>query len=106
MTDFSKISIQALQIQDDLFNRVADREFEIHVFGQTWGSTALGFPGIGGSAMTYAMTWVCISTDTYDDAFVYFGGRFAYHCKCNDAFKKDLVNRKMASVMESGKYKK
>ena len=33
-------------------------DYELHIFQQTWGSTALGFGGIGGQAMTTANTYV------------------------------------------------
>lgn len=52
--------------------------FETHVlmFSQLWGSTALGYSGLGGSAMTEAYTVV---VQTREEACVYFGGgRLAY----------------------------
>ena len=33
-------------------------DFELHTFEQTWGSTALGFGGVGGQAITTARTYV------------------------------------------------
>lgn len=80
-------------------------EGDLYDFDQTWGSTALGFPGIGGSAMTTARTYVFIPYKM-DTAFVFFGSRFAYQCDTNDKFREDLKNRRMADVMHSGKYKK
>ena len=47
-------------------------------FPQTWGSTALGFGGIGGSAMTTAQTYV---VTVQGRVLVYFGSRFAYEIK-------------------------
>lgn len=48
-------------------------------FPQTWGSTALGFGGIGGAAMTTAQTVVVFTYGApIGKAAVYFGGRFAY----------------------------
>lgn len=48
----------------------------VAMFGQTWGSTALGFGGIGGAAMTEAYT-VVIQGPARQQA-VYWAGRFAY----------------------------
>ena len=47
-------------IQDELIqNNIHYPEFEvISVFSQTWGSTALGFGGIGGQAITSAYTTI------------------------------------------------
>lgn len=50
---------------------------EVVMFSQTWGSTALGFGGIGGQAITNAYTVVVECVRTGNRA-VYFGGRFAY----------------------------
>ena len=50
-------------------------ELIIHHFIQTWPSTALGFGGMGGSAMTSAYTTVVICKN---NAAIYFDGRLAY----------------------------
>ena len=78
-------------------------EGKLCVFDQTWGSTALGFGGVGGSAMTTARTYVFMP-DWSDNAYVFFGGRFAYKTQINERFKEDMKNHRMASVMESGRY--
>lgn len=46
------------------------------MFAQTWGSTALGFGGIGGAAMTPAYTVVVKGQEGH--LAVYWAGRFAY----------------------------
>ena len=46
-------------------------------FDELWGSTALGFGGVGGSAMTWARTYVFIP-EGIEEAYVFFGDRFAY----------------------------
>jgi hypothetical protein len=74
---------QILSIKNDTVpkikktRRVYDYEVEVVMFPQTWGSTALGYGGIGGSAMTTAYT-VVVSYNGY--YCVYFGssGRLAY----------------------------
>ena len=78
-------------------------EGDLYDFDQTWASTALGFGGIGGSALTTARTYVFIPLN-YDKAFVFFGSTFAYECKINDCFREDMRKKRMASVMESGRY--
>ena len=89
--------------RDITVRRKKIEEFYIYDFDQTWASTALGFGGVGGSAMTRARTYVLIPM--YEEkAYVYFGGSFAYECGINDRFWDDIRNCRMASVMESGRY--
>ena len=91
--------------QDIIRRRMKLEEYDIYDFDQTWGSTALGFGGAGGSAMTTARTYVIIPMDE-EKAYVYFGGRFAYKCGINDKFREDLKKHNMSDVMGSGKYKR
>lgn len=46
-------------------------EVDVILFPQTWGSTALGYGGVGGAAMSDAYT---IVVSTGGEACVYFGG--------------------------------
>lgn len=63
-------------------------EIEVYSFPQTWGSTALGFGGIGGSAMTTALTVIVMHGV---EACVYFGGEFAYRIDdINHVFRSDM----------------
>ena len=80
-------------------------DFEIHVFEQTWGSTALGFGGVGGQAMTSATTYVFIPIGINQKCFVYFAGSFAYAVDYSDKFMKDVLGCNVATVHEYGKYK-
>lgn len=75
---------------------------DIVAFSQTWGNTALGFNGVGGDAMTPAITTIVYKTGGIADVF--FAGRKAYSCKVNEAFQKDVTRRCMASVNEKSKY--
>jgi len=79
------------------------------MFPQTWGSTALGFGGIGGQAITSAYTVVIACTHTYDYC-VYFGGMFAYRLdmtKCDiEIVRKDIAAQNMAEVRDKGRYLK
>lgn len=79
-------------------------DFSIYVFPEIWGSTALGFDGFGGSAMTKAYTTV-IKEETKNIAGVFFGERLAYLIyNPNDVFYEDLYSRNMSSVKDSIKY--
>lgn len=80
-------------------------DFELHTFEQTWGSTTLGFGGVGGQAMTSARTYVFIPMNCHQKCFVYFAGRFAYAVYYSDKFMEDVLKGNVASVSESGKYK-
>src|ERR1700744_4826272 len=65
---------------------------EIEVFAmfkQMWSSTALGFGGIGGSAMTAAYTIVLDGGNR--DFYIYFGGSYAgLILNPNDKFIEDI----------------
>ena len=79
-------------------------DFELIVFPQLWGSTALGFDGeFGGQAFTKAYTTVvheCL-TGTY---LVFFGGRPAYKVQdATDQFFEDLSERSLKAVSEAAK---
>ena len=71
-------------------------------FSQVWPSTALGFGGVGGSAMTSAMTTI-IQTEG-NKYYVFFGGRLAY-CIENptDEFRKDIYRQCMKNCSEASK---
>lgn len=97
-------AMELLLIQDDIIRRekIYDTDYTIYMFEQTWGSTALGFPGVGGSAMTEATTYVLIPKKEADCAHVYFGSQFAYKVNgLTQKFMDDLNNHSMASVMEA-----
>jgi hypothetical protein len=91
--------------------RPDERDIEVIMFPQTWGSTALGYGGMGGAAMTPAYTVV---VETNNHTCVYFGpgGQLAYMIEHRtqsqagcDALEKDLRSRMLADVMGSEKYK-
>jgi len=80
---------------DDYF---LNQNFDVYTFPQTWGSTAMGFGGIGGASVTTATTTVIISR-TRHYAAVFFGQKLAYEIiKPNAAFFVDLSNFRMADV--------
>lgn len=81
-------------------------DFELYTFNQTWGSTALGFGGIGGQAITSARTYVFIPMTCNQRCFVYFAGKFAYSADYCKVLVEDIRNQNMASCHAAGKYHK
>ena len=68
------------------------------MFPQVWSSTALGFGGIGGAAITTAYTTV-VESDIDASCCVYFGGQFAYRIeRPNEQFFEDLMKQQMTKV--------
>lgn len=82
--------------------RPRDDDVEVYHFPQTWGSTTLGFGGMGGSTMTSAYTTVVISERS---AAVYFAGRHAYTTlEVTPRFMDDVRNYDMAAKYDTGRY--
>ena len=79
-------------------------DFELHVFEQTWGSTALGFSMVGGQAMTTANTYVFVPLFVHQPCFVFFVARFAYSAPYSDIFIQDVRKQNMEPVYRKGKY--
>ena len=89
-----------MSLEDD------SEDYELYSFPQTWGSTALGFSGIGGQVVTSAYTTV-IHYLPLGVFGVYFNEGFAYVVTChNETFIEDLKHMKMASVMQRFKYER
>ena len=112
MSKLTRIARELLMIEEDLpfrLNPGKDQptveDFEIYTFEQLWGSTALGFDGFGGSAMTPATTYVFVPVGVEQKCFVYFAGRFAYSADFTESFKEDLRKHSMEPVYRSGKYR-
>ena len=73
--------------------------YSVTMFEQTWASTALGFGGIGGQALTGAYTVIIDNLYTAEYS-VYFGGRFAYKVdNPNKTFFEDIANQDMSQVL-------
>jgi hypothetical protein len=83
--------------------RPGDHDITVYaMFIQTWGSTALGFAGMGGASMTPAYTTVL---ECAGEFCVYFGGRFAYKVTSpTPAFGEAIAQRWLAKVSECGRY--
>lgn len=103
---------ELLMINDDLPFRFDYSEepkptvddFDMYTFEQVWGSTALGFGGIGGQAMTAARTYVFVPITCNQKCFVYFAGRFAYAVKYSQTLMDDVLRWSMEPVSKAGKY--
>lgn len=79
-------------------------DFRLTTFIQLWGSTATGWDGWGGSAMTFEYTSVVFEVNSCSYG-IYFGDKLAYLVFTpNEIFFKDLKEQNMASVFESKKY--
>jgi hypothetical protein len=79
------------------------RDIEVRLFPEMWSSTALGFGGIGGAAMTPAYTVVVFRPNV---ALVYWAGKFAYAVEQNEMFIADLnLGRTCERSKASGRYK-
>lgn len=81
-------------------------DFELYTFNQTWGSTALGFGGIGGQAITEARTYVFVPMTCNQKCFVYFAGRFAYKADWCEELRQDIEHQCVEAVNRAGKYRK
>ena len=79
-------------------------DFDLYTFEQVWGSTVLGFGGIGGAAMTSARTYVFVPVSCNQKCFVYFAGRFAYAANYSEKFMEDVRKGNMEPVSRAGKY--
>ena len=111
----------AVETFDTLYNSYTHR-FKMYVFPQTWSSTALGFGGCGGQAITEAyttvveMSWDYINktddirglnlTESKDRIYaVFVDGKFAYmYLNPSKQFFDDLDKRNMKSQRESKIY--
>lgn len=102
-----KMARDLISITEYLQSKGVPTDGNLYDFNQLWATTALGFGGVGGSAMTWARTYVFIPRGI-EQAYVFFGGIFAYATKygskLNDRFWEDVKNCQMASVAESGRY--
>lgn len=86
--------------------RPSEEECLVTVFPQVWGSTALGYGGIGGAAMSTAYT-VVVESRIVAQRAVYFGrsGRLAYlvpmGAGAEENFSRALAERAMPSVRDA-----
>ena len=89
--------------REKAYRRPLSDECEVYSWPQTWGSTALGFGGMGGAAMTTAQTTL---VRCHNKWAVYFGQQLAYVLEkpVTAAFTEDFQRHNMASVKKAEKY--
>lgn len=80
------------------------RDIEIYVFPQTWGSTAGGYNGAGGDAMTMSHTIVFYNSNSDNVIFSYGRKKFIRINNPNQKFFEDLCNRRLEPESKIGKY--
>lgn len=100
----NKLKWSTINVNDYISNKYNISDIvHVFVFEQVWGSTSLGFGGIGGSTMTSAWTHVISTVD--GKYHIFFNGRHAYTVdSANEIFKDDLMNQNMRSVDDAIKY--
>lgn len=111
--ELKKLTCELMEIDTVLSRYKRTEILNVNIFSQTWGSTALGFGGIGGSAMTSAYTTVLECFVEHQDSkgehhiwLVFFAGSIAYAVENpTEEFFKDLASGNMASCAEArGRY--
>ena len=110
MSNLTHMARELLSIDEDIRFRFKNRDtkiddFELFNFEQTWGSTALGFGGIGGQMITSARTYVFIPMSCEEDCFVYFAGKFAYSVPYSKKFMDDVRGGNVVAQYKCGKYR-
>lgn len=90
-----------LALKEKNSEKYANASFRADVFLQAWASTALGFGGIGGQAMSEAYTTV-FSDDIKNAYVVFFGNRIAYIVENpKPIFFEDLKVRDMKAIKDA-----
>ena len=63
------------------------KDINVHMIAQTWGSTAGGWPGMGGASMTTYYTNI-IENKWFGLSFIYFRNKLAYICEMDDKYQE------------------
>ena len=96
---FIRMARHILEIESDLTYKIPKdctlNDYDIHIFKQGWGSTALGFSGFGGQMMTSAYTYVFIPVYLDNNCHVYFDGAYAYSVPYSQVFADDVFHQNM-----------
>ncbi len=104
---FADIDELIIQFEEELkFNNKRD-DIEVYSFPQCWGSTALGYSGVGGSAMTSAQT-VVLHAINENIVKVYFGGKRLAYCVQDPSreFFKDVFENNVLPQSQASKYRR
>lgn len=88
------------RLKSEADGRFDERELHVYTFPQTWPSTALGFGGVGGAAMTRAQTTV-VMVRRNQRAVVYFAGRYAYTAIVSRTFMNALSCQRLADCRDA-----
>lgn len=87
------IKEKAIDIYSDEFYKKWN-EIDISCFTQLWSSTACGWGGIGGAAMTTSYT-VAVYNKHFDIIVIYWNGKLAYCVHATDNSLMMLKDKKM-----------
>lgn len=72
-------------------------DIDIHIIQQVWGSTAGGWQGIGGAAITTYNT-VIIENNSLRRVFVFYHGELAYICKLDELYLRYKTSNKLHNL--------
>lgn len=99
--------LQGTDVYEEITRNPYPSEYHVlAMFPQTWGSTSLGFEGIGGAAICDAYT-IVIESSYNGEVLVYFGERFAYRVSSpNELFFKDLAERNLGTISKADSYER
>jgi len=85
-------------------NKSYSDDISYYIFPQIWGSTALGYGGIGGQAITSSHT-IVLYDECLNIVWVSFGGRVAYKIKDPaQCFWEDLYKHELVDTFRHSKY--
>lgn len=104
--ELKKILVDALtrinQTRDQSIRELAENDVDVETWVQTWGSTALGFNGMGGQAITGAYTTI-VWAPNRAFGLVYFSTRFAYRVQhpFSDFFCERYAARNLPAVRDA-----
>lgn len=108
----TKMAMELLMINEDFQFRLEHpresliSDFALYDFSQIWSSTAGGFGGIGGQAITEARTYVLVPISCDEKCLVYFSGKFAYAVPYSHIFMEDVINGVIEPIYNKSKYLK
>lgn len=101
LPDYSALLEEAVEhLKQNADKRFDERELRVYTFPQTWSSTALGFGGVGGAAMTRAQTTVVVDQRN-QHAVVYFASRYAYMARISRTFMNALQCQRLADCQDA-----
>jgi len=95
MHDYSKEILKKWIKEEEPYHEdMLEYRLELYSHPQGWGSTACGFGGLAGQAITTAQTNVFLSRHL-DIALVFHAGKFAYASRISREFGKALKEQRL-----------